>query len=119
MSSSSTRTTQTPSTRPSSEAQAAGIVTVSVDQYVTDPNTWNLYNNQVKYAQLGAEWLFKTMGGTGTVWYTRGAAGASADSDRDTGFQAMPSRNTPTSRSRTPGGTFTGWDPATATHDHE
>ena len=47
------------------EAHAAGIVTVSVDAYVTDPNTWNLYNNQVKYAQLGAEWLFKQMGGTG------------------------------------------------------
>src|SRR5689334_17858500 len=30
------------------EAHDAGIVTVSVDQYVTDPNTWNLYNNQVK-----------------------------------------------------------------------
>ena len=39
-------------------AHAKGIVTVSVDAYVTDPNTWNLYNNQVKYAQLGAEWLF-------------------------------------------------------------
>ncbi|HEY5434953.1 MAG TPA: substrate-binding domain-containing protein, partial [Candidatus Limnocylindrales bacterium] len=33
------------------EANAAGIKTVSVDQYVTDPNTWNLYNNQVKYAE--------------------------------------------------------------------
>ena len=32
------------------EAHAAGIPTVSVDAYVTDPNTWNLYNNQVKYA---------------------------------------------------------------------
>ena len=32
------------------EAQAAGIKTVSVDAYVTDPDTYNLYNNQVKYA---------------------------------------------------------------------
>ena len=30
------------------EAHQAGIVTVAVDSYVTDPNTWNLYNNQVK-----------------------------------------------------------------------
>ena len=96
------------------EAQAAGIVTVSVDQYVTDPNTWNLYNNQVKYAQLGAEWLFKTMGGTGTVWYTRGAAGASADSDRDIGFQDAL-KEYPNIKVQNAGGTFTGWDPATAT----
>ena len=69
------------------EADAAGIKTVSVDAYVTDPNTWNLYNNQVKYAELGAKWLFDQMGGTGTVWYTRGLAGHPADSDRDVGFK--------------------------------
>ena len=69
------------------EAAAAGIKTISVDAYVTDPNTWNLYNNQVKYAELGAKWLFDQMGGTGTVWYTRGIAGHPADSDRDVGFQ--------------------------------
>ena len=40
------------------EAKAAGIKTVSVDAYVTDPDTYNLYNNQVKYAELGAKWLF-------------------------------------------------------------
>ena len=37
------------------EAKAAGIKTVSVDAYVTDPNTYNLYNNQVKYAELGRQ----------------------------------------------------------------
>ena len=47
------------------EAQAAGIKTVSVDAYVTDTKTYNLYNNQVKYAELGAKWLFDQMGGTG------------------------------------------------------
>ena len=96
------------------EAHAAGIVTVSVDAYVTDPNTWNLYNNQIKYAYLGAEWLFKQMGGTGTVWYTRGLAGHPADSDRDIGFnQAL--KDFPNIKVQNPGGTFTGWDPATAT----
>ena len=65
--SSSTRTTRRPSTRPSHEAKAAGIKTVSVDAYVTDPNTYNLYNNQVKYAELGAKWLFEQLGGKGTV----------------------------------------------------
>ncbi len=96
------------------EANAAGIVTVSVDAYVTDPNTWNLYNNQVKYAQLGAEWLFKQLGGKGTVWYTRGLAGHPADSDRDIGFNNAL-KEFPDIKVQNPGGTFTGWDPATAT----
>jgi ribose transport system substrate-binding protein len=96
------------------EAHKAGIVTVSVDAYVTDPNTWNLYNNQVKYAYLGATWLFKQLGGTGTVWYTRGLAGHPADSDRDIGFKQALKEN-PGITVANPGGTFTGWDPATAT----
>jgi ribose transport system substrate-binding protein len=96
------------------EAHAAGIVTVSVDTYVTDPNTWNLYNNQVKYAYLGAKWLFQQLGGKGTIWYTRGLAGHPADSDRDIGFnQAL--KEFPGIKVINPGGTFTGWDPATAT----
>src|SRR5512141_2394533 len=61
------------------EAKTAGIKTISVDAYVTDPDTWNLYNNQVKYAELGAKWLFDQMGGKGTVWYTRALAGHPAD----------------------------------------
>jgi ribose transport system substrate-binding protein len=69
------------------EAKAAGIKTISIDAYVTDPDSWNLYNNQVKYAELGAEWLFKQLGGKGTVWYTRGLAGHPADLDRDIGFK--------------------------------
>jgi len=89
-------------------------LTVSVDQYVTDPNTWNLYNNQVKYAELGAEWLFKQLNGKGTVWYTRGFAGAGADSDRDVGFNNMLKKY-PGIKVINPGGTFTQWDVATAT----
>jgi ribose transport system substrate-binding protein len=96
------------------EAHAKGIVTVSVDAYVTDPNTWNLYNNQIKYAELGAEWLFMQMGGSGTVWYTRGLAGHPADSDRDIGFNNMLEKY-PGITVINPGGTFTGWNPATAT----
>ena len=44
-------------------------------------------NNQEQYAYLGAKWLFEQMGGKGNVVYMRGAAGASADSDRDKGFK--------------------------------
>ncbi len=97
------------------EAHAKGIVTVSVDAYVTDSNTWNLYNNQVKYAELGAEWLFNQMGGKGTVWYTRGLAGHPADSDRDIGFQTILKKFPNIKVVPSNQGVFTGWDPATTT----
>ena len=97
------------------EAKAAGIVTVSVDQYVTDPTTYNLYNNQVKYAELGAKWLFDQLGGTGTVYYMRGAAGAGADSDRDVGFKNVLKDYPNIKVVPNADGVATGWDPATTT----
>ena len=97
------------------EAKAAGIKTVSVDAYVTDPNTYNLYNNQVKYAELGAKWLFDQMGGTGTVYYMRGLAGHPADSDRDIGFKNVLKSYPNIKVVPNADGVATGWDPATAT----
>ena len=69
------------------EATKAGIVVVAVDQAVTEPTAYIISNNQEDYAYLGAKWLFQQMGGKGDVVYMRGAAGASADSDRDKGFK--------------------------------
>jgi ribose transport system substrate-binding protein len=69
------------------EATKAGIVVVAVDQTVTEPTAYIISNNQEEYAYLGAKWLFQTLGGNGDVVYMRGAAGASADSDRDKGFK--------------------------------
>jgi ribose transport system substrate-binding protein len=69
------------------EATAAGIVVVAVDQAVTEPSAYIISNNQEQYAYLGAKWLFEQLGGKGSVVYMRGAAGASADSDRDKGFK--------------------------------
>jgi ribose transport system substrate-binding protein len=69
------------------EASAKGIVVVVVDQSVTEPTAYILQNNQEEYAYLGAKWLFQQLGGKGSVIYMRGAAGASADSDRDKGFK--------------------------------
>ena len=69
------------------EATAAGIVVVAVDQTVTEPTAYIISNNQEQYAYLGAKWLFEQLGGKGDVVYMRGAAGASADSDRDKGFK--------------------------------
>ena len=98
------------------EAKAAGIVTVSVDAYVTDTNTYNLYNNQVKYAELGAKWLFDQMGGTGTVYYMRGLAGNPADTDRDTGFHNILKQYPNIKVVPNDEGVATGWDPTTATN---
>ena len=97
------------------EAAAAGIATVSVDAFVTHEGTYNLYNNQVQYAYLGATWLFEQLGGTGTVWYMRGLAGNPADDDRHIGFE-MAREEFPDIEV-VPGdeGVHTGWDPATTT----
>jgi ribose transport system substrate-binding protein len=97
------------------EAKAQGIKTVSVDAFVTDPDTYNLYNHQVKYAEIGARWLFQQLNGTGTVWYTRGLAGHPADSDRDIGFKNAPKDFPNIKVVPSADGVFTGWDPAKAT----
>ena len=54
---------------------------------MTEPSAYIISNNQEEYAYLGAKWLFEQIGGKGDVIYMRGAAGASADSDRDKGFK--------------------------------
>jgi ribose transport system substrate-binding protein len=97
------------------EAKAAGIITVSVDAYVTDPDTYNLYNNQIEYAKLGARWLFEQMGGEGTVYYMRGLAGHPADSDRDIGFKEVLAEFPGITVVPNADGVHTGWDPATTT----
>jgi ribose transport system substrate-binding protein len=97
------------------EAKAAGIPTISVDAYVTNPDTYNLYNNQKEYAKLGATWLFEQLGGKGNVWYTRGIAGNPADSDRDVGFKEALAAYPDIKIVPTDEGVFTNWDPATAT----
>src|SRR4030088_2158779 len=68
------------------EATDKGIVVVTVDQGVTSTGAYQLYNNQVKYATLGADWLFKQIGSKGNVVEMRGINGVSADADRHQGF---------------------------------
>jgi ribose transport system substrate-binding protein len=97
------------------EANAAGIKTISVDAYVTDPTTFNLYNNQIEYAKLGAKWLFDQLGGQGTVYYMRGLAGHPADSDRDIGFKEVLKDYPGITVVPNADGVATGWDPATTT----
>jgi ribose transport system substrate-binding protein len=69
------------------QAAARGVKVVSVDQRVTAPEAHNVTNDQVAYGRLGAEWLFKKLGGNGNVVEMRGIAGVPADTDRHTGFQ--------------------------------
>jgi ribose transport system substrate-binding protein len=97
------------------EAKAAGIKTVAVDAYTTDPNTYNLYNNQVEYAKLGAKWLFDQMGGKGSVYYMRGLAGHPADNDRDKGFKEVLKDYPGIKVVPNADGVATGWDPTTTT----
>ena len=49
------------------EAQAAGIKTISVDASVTDPDTYNLYNNQVEYAKSAPSGCSSRWAGTNTA----------------------------------------------------
>jgi ribose transport system substrate-binding protein len=92
------------------QAAARGVKVVSVDQRVTAPQAYNATNDQVAYGRLGAEWLFKQLGGKGNVVEMRGIAGVPADTDRHTGFNQA--------KKRYPGikvvkQTFTGWQFAT------
>lgn len=97
------------------EANAAGIKTISVDAYVTNEDTYNLYNNQIEYARLGARWLFEKLGGEGTVYYMRGFAGHPADTDRDIGFKEVLAEFPNIKIVPNEDGVATGWDPATTT----
>jgi ribose transport system substrate-binding protein len=97
------------------EAQEQDIVTVSVDAFVNHEDSYNLYNNQVEYAYLGASWLFEQLGGEGTVYYMRGLAGHPADSDRHIGFERALEENPGINVVPGPEGVHTGWDPAQTT----
>jgi len=97
------------------EANAAGIRTIAVDAFVTNEDTYNLYNNQEEYAYLGAKWLFEQLNGEGTVYYMRGFAGHPADTDRHTGFNRALDEFPNIEVVPGPDGVHTGWDPATTT----
>ena len=97
------------------EASAAGIKTVALDAYVTDPNTLNISNDQVSYGYVGASWLFKQLGGKGNVYYMRGLAGHPADNDRHQGVLKALEENPGIKLLPNNDGVATGWDPAQGT----
>jgi len=93
------------------EATAAGIPVVAVDAFVTAEGAYNLSNDQVQYAYLGAKALFEQMGKKGAVVYMRGIAGHPADTDRDTGFKKALAEYPDITIAKE---VVTKWDPATA-----
>ena len=88
-------------------AQDKGVKVVAVDNSVTAPNTTFVANDQVKYGAVGAEALAKAMNYKGNVLYMRGASGAGADTDRDTGFKAVMAKYPKIKIAKE---VFTGWD---------
>src|SRR5215471_19274116 len=62
------------------------IVVVAVDQAVDAPSAYVVTNDQTAYGRLGAEALFKKLGGKGNVVEMRGIDGVPADADRHEGF---------------------------------
>jgi ribose transport system substrate-binding protein len=92
------------------QAAARGVKIISVDSTVTAPQAINVTNDQVAYGRLGAQWLFKQLGGKGSVVEMRGIAGVQADTDRHKGFMQAKAKypNIKVVKS-----TFTGWNFAT------
>ena len=90
-------------------AISKGIVVVAVDQAVTAKGAYVVTNDQTAYARLGAEWLFKKLGGKGNVAEMRGIDGVPADTDRHKGFTEALAKYPDI---KVAAETFTGWDPS-------
>jgi ribose transport system substrate-binding protein len=84
------------------------IVVVAVDQAVDAPSAYVLTNDQTAYGRLGAEALFKKLGGKGNVVEMRGIDGVPADADRHEGFTAAL-KDYPDIK--VVASVFTGWSP--------
>jgi ribose transport system substrate-binding protein len=92
------------------EAQAAGIMTVAIDAYVTDPETLNINNDQENYGYIGASWLFNKVG-QGNVYYMRGIVGHPADLDRHQGVMRALSEHPGITLLPSNEGVGTDWNP--------
>src|ERR1700741_829711 len=90
------------------------IVVVAVDQAVDAPTAYVLTNDQTAYGRLGAEALFKKLGGKGSVVEMRGIDGVPADADRHEGFTAAL-KNYPDIK--VVASVFTGWSPDKAAQE--
>jgi ribose transport system substrate-binding protein len=84
------------------------IVVVAVDQAVSAPSAYVVTNDQTAYGRLGAEALFKKLGGKGNVVEMRGIDGVPADADRHEGFTEALKKYPDI---KVVASVFTGWSP--------
>src|SRR5258708_6718016 len=84
------------------------IGVVAVDQAVDAPSAYVLTNDQTAYGRLGAEALFKKLGGKGNVVEMRGIDGVPADADRHEGFTEALKKYPDI---KVVASVFTGWSP--------
>jgi ribose transport system substrate-binding protein len=84
------------------------IVVVAVDQAVDAPTAYVVTNDQTAYGRLGAEALFKKLGGKGSVVEMRGIDGVPADADRHEGFTEALKKYPDI---KVVASVFTGWSP--------
>ena len=82
---------------------------------MTDPETWNISNDQFNYGYIGASWLFEKLGGTGNVYYMRGIVGHPADLDRHAGVMQALEENPGITLLPSNDGVDTGWNQDTGT----
>ena len=94
------------------QATQRGIVVVAVDQAVDAPTAYVLSNDQTAYGEIGAEALFKKLGGKGNVVELRGIDGVPANSDRHEGFEAALKKYPDI---KVVSSVFTNWSPDKAT----
>jgi ribose transport system substrate-binding protein len=90
------------------QATDRGIVVVAVDQAVDAPSAYVLTNDQTAYGRVGAEALFKKLGGKGNVVELRGIDGVPADADRHEGFTDALKKYPDI---KVVASVFTGWSP--------
>jgi ribose transport system substrate-binding protein len=90
------------------QATDKGVVVVAVDQGVDAPSAYILTNDQTAYGRLGAEALFKKLGGKGNVVELRGIDGVPADADRHQGFTEALKKYPDV---KVVASVFTGWSP--------
>src|ERR1700756_3643987 len=90
------------------QATDRGIVVVAVDQAVDAPTAHVVTNDQKAYGKLGAEALFKKLGGKGNIVELRGIDGVPADADRHEGLTAALKKYPDI---KVVASVFTGWSP--------
>src|SRR5208282_1173031 len=96
------------------QATDKGVVVVAVDQAVSAPTAYILTNDQTAYGELGAEALFKKLGGKGNVVELRGIDGVPADADRHEGFTEALKKYPDI---KVVASVFTGWSPDKAAQE--